>query len=387
MAGDITSIVGQAVADAGAGDDTGDGASGAADSGHAAEAPVSGAAGATGGADTGAAVSSSAGSATEAAAVPAYTPDDVDTILDKFGFKASPNGEREGRIPHHRVKKLVKQVRDELLAANQAEVKGLTEKLTPAERRAKEFDDIQFLADNHPEQFLQSLARSNPAYLRFLESKVQAAPAPAPAAQPQNDPMPQPDAEFPDGTRGYSTDGLEKRDAWLKRQIVSEAMTQARDEMEKRFGPIAKEYESRKGMEAQVPVLRQKLAAVKETWGPLIDTHHDEIMSALAADNQRHDQSAVRDLEGRVTYRVPYTPFELLVSKVLVPKMQAGHQTELEKRTLDHNAVRASVLKEINTRPAAASGSVPAAAAVGGANGNQPRAVEDIVRDSIRGLA
>ncbi len=346
-------IVQAAVTNAASGDDTG--ATGALDGGSETAAPASPASGEVQ-AGSEAVVSPSAGTTDPAAPTPAaYTPDEVDAILDKFGIRAGPNGERAGSINHGRVKKVVAKIREELLEANKAELGKLTDKLTPAEARSKEFDQLNWLADNHPEQFAVAVAKLSPGFQKYLESKVAAQAASAPAVTEANDPMPQPDGQYPDGTPGYTLKGMEARDAWLERRAVAKATVQMRAELEKQVGPIVKEREARKQQEAQIPIVQQKLATAKEVWGDLFDKHSDEILKALKDDK--------------------VTPFEHVVARVLVPKLKA-----------DRNTMREELRVEINARPAAAARSTPVAA-VAAQNGNVARSTEDIVRDAVRSAA
>lgn len=275
--------------------------------------------------------------------------DDLDKELEGLGLKAAKEGEKENRIPYSRVKKIVAKALKTREEAQKLTLAEHTTKLTKAEARAAQLDNLERMADSDPDKYVQLLAAANPAYKKYVQQVgVEAAAA---ALAPKADPMPPPDTKYADGSEGYSQQGLQALLSWHSKQVEQNTTTRIQSEYDKRFGPIEKDYQTQKMMQERIPVINAQISRAKTTWGEALFTANEPLILKALADN-------------------PNDSFAEVVATVLAPKMQANRDT-----------MRADLLKEINTRPAAASTSVPAAAAVKPDSG--PKSMEDVIRASM----
>ncbi len=285
--------------------------------------------------------------------------DEVEAVLDTMGIKSPIEGQRENRIPYTRVKKIVEKAIREREQKFDEEKKGFTEKLTKAEEREKRLallEQVDQLATNDPARYIELLKRANPAYERyFATQQQQQATTPPPAQLQANDPMPQPDHKFEDGSLGYTQEGLQKWQDWTARQAKTQALAEARAEWDKRFGPIEKQWNAAQLVESQKPIIQQKIKAAEATWGESFTKYRDDIAAELSKDQS--------------------VPFEQVVARVLLPKMKADHEAAL-------NSSRERILKEMKERPAAAT-RIAAPVKSGVQDQAGPRTTEDVIRESI----
>ncbi len=296
---------------------------------------------------TPAAASPSGAPPAEPATAPA--PDEVDQALMDMGITPKDQRGRESRVPHSRLKEMVAKSWTKNREANEVERKKMQAELSAAQERAKLLADLDALATSNPRQYMELLARANPAYQQFL---APAAPVPAPIPPEQADPMPQPDAQFPDGSTGYSPQQHMKLLEWNGRQVERRVNAKWEKEMNSRFGPVVREFEGRQALEAERPAARARIAAVKETWGDLFTKNEQEIHAAMQAN--------------------PRANFEALVAKVLLPKVSA-----------ERTSIRAEVLAELKARPAAAAQSAPVAAKSESRESHGPRDLTDAIKEAI----
>jgi len=281
-----------------------------------------------------------------------------DEFEKKFGIPGISSSGRENRIPYSRVKKISEKAASDAVAAK---VKEFEPKLAEYETKVNDYEGrLQKVAEfeqvmvNDPTQFLQMLAQL-PVYKPFFD-KLIASDQPQSAAQgaalPVDD-MPVPDQQLSDGTMVYSMDGLKALNAWNRTQARKETLT----EVYKQFGPMAKEWqnhhETQARMNVSVPQVQQQIADAR-TW-PLFNEHEMEIVKALQ-DNQK------LSLEG--AYR-----------QVIYPKLVA-----------DRGKMREEILREVQKAPRATAVSGPASRSTTQVTPTGPRALEDVISDSIKAL-
>ncbi len=270
--------------------------------------------------------------------------------LDLYGVKPPKEGERENRLPYTRHKKIVdnaiKRAKEEHATALKAEA----DKYTQAQERLKNLDNWDRLIANDPDRAISELARLHPAlYKKFLNPPAAAVEAPKPVAE---EPPPH-DWKYEDGTTSYSPAGQAKFLEWQGRQLETKIKGDLQKEYDKRFGPIENQWKAQQVINEKLPVVRQQIASAKTTWGDLFTKNEPEILKYLQD--------------------YPQVGFADAVATVLVPKAQANR-----------DSMRAELIKEINARPRAAVKAAPVAAVAAVETG--PKSMEDVIRESIKGL-
>jgi hypothetical protein len=346
MPTDLTSIVAAAVESAKDGETDTSGAPDASNTEGSAEGGTSDAH-----ADNGTeAAASVAGEGTPEAAAPPE-PDEVEREMAEFGIQLKPlvPGKRENAIPQSRVKQMTEKMRAKLVTAHQQEIKAREDRIAAAEQARQEL--IQ-MAIKDPEQNLRQLMEVNPAYRDAIQKILGVAAETAPAV-PAGDPMPQPDATFPDGSTGYSQEGMGKLLEWNARRAEERAYKRYQADADKRFGPIQREWQVQKAFEAQVPKLRERVAKAEALWGAdRMKKHEAEITAKLQASGN------------------PTEHWEQIVAEVMVPKLAA-----------ERTAMREEIIKEMKAAPAAAAKGVPAATSADSNAG--PRSIEQVIKDKL----
>lgn len=284
--------------------------------------------------------------------------DQLTKDLEDLGLKAPKEGERENRLPHSRVKKIAENYGKKVEAKFTTELTDVRAKLAASEANTQIMNNINHLIDTDPDAFMERLSTVNPIFKKYLPSA--AAPEPAKQVAPvASTPKPGPDMQFEDGSTGYSPEGLDKLLAWNADQAVTQALAKADEALTKRFGPIEQRWKTDQVIAEKLPGIRAQIASAKETWGKAFEDDHNlgdksEILQLMKAN--------------------PNMPFETAVARVLVPKTR-----------VDANAMRASILKEINTaRPAAAAKTGASPTGAGTTAG--PRSLEDVIRESMATL-
>lgn len=186
------------------------------------------------------------------------------------------------------------------------------------QRRAELLD----VADRDPERFFRALIAADPRYAQLIEREI-AAKATNGNGQAQADAMPQPDAQFADGSIGYSPEGLEKYMAWRERQIEHRIM--------ERYKPIEDKFLGEQQVQAAMSRVQVQVQEAMQWDG--FEQNQAEIGEALKADRRL-------TLEG--AYR-----------KVVFPKMKA-----------DKDKIRADLIAELNAKPKKVTGTAPTGGAV-----------------------
>lgn len=271
---------------------------------------------------------------------------------------------RRGPIPYDRHEAVLTKTRreyDEKLAATQRELDSLAwARAQDAQDKLRALD----LADSNPQVFFEALLK-DPRYaalaanLRGAGSNEPAKAAAAPAAAAPVGDQPKPDVLLPDGTLTYSEEGLQKLLDWT----ATKARTGALEEMDRR--------------------LDERLGPVK----PLIESHQTQVLWNQAVSKQRvvleearskwpgfkDAEPAIKAFMGQRGNEA--VSLEAAYRAVVIPKFQA-----------DRDSMRQQILDEINARPAAASQVRPPRAETA-VPPSGPRDLEQVIAESIRGLA
>ncbi len=301
------------------------------------------------------------------AAPPTHVADDLDKELEAQGIKRVA-GERENRIPYSRVKKIVANAQKKLVDAHTASLNETTGKLTKAEERAKAADTVDQLIAGDPDRYIGMLAMLHPdKYKKFVTQGTGSAPAVGTTAAPTTtDAKPEPDYRFEDGSLGYTPDQHERLLEWNARKAKKEAL----DEVDKKYGSVLgniqqREIAAKQAAEA-APKIASQLNWAKAKYGKLFEDDYEKANKGQPSEILIYWKAN------------PHLPFEAAVVDVLDPKRMATVQTDRDK-------MRAELLKELNTRPGAASSTAPTGAKAT-PESSGPRSMEDVIRDSIAAL-
>lgn len=292
----------------------------------------------------------------EAAAPKAPPPDELTQELESFGIRAPTEG-KEGRFRWGQVRKVVENTRKKLNEQHKVVLQQRDQQLAQAVERVKNMDAVDAMIINEPERYLSILASLHPdKYGKYVgRASTAAAPPPQYGEQP-----PGPDAQFADGSRGYSPEGLQSLMEWQAQRVTAAVTEQVEQKYAARFGPIEQEWKQTRA-EAEferkhVPIVRSQIAQARELWGKPFTDHETEIAKTLAENDGK---------QGR-----PFLSFDAAIAKVLLPKQRVSK-----------DKLRQQILDEMSGRPAAASST---GAPTAGSNGSAgPRSTEDVIRAAI----
>ena len=279
--------------------------------------------------------------------------------LKTFGIKVK-NINANNRMPYKRhLRTLVNAVRGHQERLTGEHTKALSEReerLSKAEARIKEIDEIDRIAEADPDKYIGILATLHPEkYGKFI-NRQQTVEKPIAS---RSDPMPQPDLKYEDGSLGYSPERFQQVLTWNRQEAKREAEESLRKEYDARLAPIEQrsknETEVAKAQAARAQRVTQAVTEVYDQWGKeRVESHQKEIFEYL-------DKN-------------PKASLGKAVSAILLPKLES-----------DRAKIRADLLKEQNERPAAAKKTTAAAGKVTDEGGSGDR-VLDAIQRSIAGL-
>lgn len=327
--------------------------------------PAVDAGGGDSGGDTGAvaAVSPTGGDAAKAAPVkdPATVAeaDELDKELAAHGIKPLEKNGRENRIPYKNVKRIVDNARKKLTEQHTQVLSEHTGRIRTYEGELGAYRQSDELLRRDPDRFMELLSTINPAYKAYRKGEgggSTGAARPA-ATESKVGPRPEPDAQFPDGTQGYSPEQHQKLLDWVAAQAEDRAYTRAKKELDERFGPVEADWKQTQMVNRLAPVVEGQMSQMSKMWGKLFD---EEV-------KQGNNSQILRYMK---TYGVS---LEHATSAVLLPRLQKSQ-----------DEMRTSIVAEMNARPAAAT-SAAASTSVARAS-DKPRTIADVVRESTRGL-
>ena len=165
---DLTDVIADAVADAGLNDTP--------DTPETPDTPDVSSGGDDGAGDTPEPVADEGGTAPEPSETPtAPEPpspaptDDVDAWLAETGIKPPIPGQRENRIPHSRVKKMVETQRKKWEETHKAKADEAATELTTVRGRLSGYEAADRVAATDPARFLRAYVQANPAARAFVQ--------------------------------------------------------------------------------------------------------------------------------------------------------------------------------------------------------------------------
>ena len=305
--------------------------------------------------------------AAKAAAEPKLT----DEFEKKYGISANSSSGRENRIPYARVKKITEKAAKDASETVRLE---FTPKITEFETKVKDYEsrlgqvaEFERIMLNEPDRFIGML-ETIPAYKSVFEklhAPAPEAPQEAPAA-PVDEEMPQPDQELPDGNKVYSLEGLKALNAWNRSQARKEVLA----DVDKRFGPMAQEWEAHQKRQALIPQVQKQIDEAK-SW-PQFSENEVEIVKALQSNSNLTLEGAYR--------QVVFT--KLQEDKARVEEEKSKIQSSLK---VDRDKMRAEILKEIQGTPRSTSvSSQTSKSTVTPSTGS--RTLEEIIAEAVSTL-
>lgn len=261
-----------------------------------------------------------------------------DKDMAELGIKAPKEGERENRLPHTRVQKIVQNYGKKLTERHTAILAAKEAEYAPARATAENTAKVDRLIETDPDRYIGLLAAMHPdKYGKFVKGgQVEGKTAEVVPSQALKDlgPRPVADHKFEDGSMGYTPEQHDKLLDWVaaKARIDTEAAVE--EKFTKRFGPIEKAFNSVQERNAQIPKVKAEVGAVYQTWGKeLVDKHEDKIVETMKKNPNMSPADAA--------------------ATVLVPILRA-----------DRTKMRSELIDEANKRPAAAQRQAAAAATV-----------------------
>jgi hypothetical protein len=256
--------------------------------------------------------------------------DDLDKMLEQYGIKAPRKGQKEGTFKYSRFREVLGK-----------EVKKIADKfegdIKPLKERATQIDAVERLIAADDKRYLTMLSAVYPQYKKYLEPP--AAPkevkAEAPAPDP-GDPMPQPDAQYPDGTPGYSPAQFHRYQQWNNRQVAAQVRQGIQAEVDKRLSPFERAQAASAAREQEMPRVRATITKLNEKWGDIFVTD--------VGDVAKPNPNSV--LMQYMRQNPGMTVFEA-AQDVYLPLREKAWQEKYDKQ-------RGDIHKELNGRPAAA---------------------------------
>jgi len=223
---------------------------------------------------------------------------------------------------------------------HQAEIARLREQTDTQLREAQQQAQLLQLAETDPDRFLDALAKADPRYAQRIAGRNGG--NGNGHGEPVRGGMPPPDAQLPDGSVGYSHEGLKALLDWHASQVQAQ--------MEQRYAPVLQDHEARAAYQAAESRVRTKVTAALQ-WPGFAEAQAD-IAAALRADR-------TLDLHGAYM-------------RVVVPKLQANR-----------DAMRAEILAEIQGKPLKVTSTTPHGAPPAVASSDD---LQSIIRSSIANI-
>jgi hypothetical protein len=289
-----------------------------------------------------------------------------DKDMAELGIKAPKEGERENRLPHTRVQKIVQNYGKKLTERHNAVLAAKDAEYAPYKTTAENTAKVDNLIVTDPDRYIGLLAAMHPEqYGKFVkggqvEKKTEE--VKPNEALAKLGPRPVADHKFEDGSMGYTPEQHDKLLDWVAQKARIDAEVAIEEKFTKRFGPIEKAYNSVQARNAAraaaIPKVRAEVSAVYQTWGKeLVDKHEAKIIEAM----QKNPDLSPADA----------------AATILVPVVRA-----------DRTKMREELITELNKRPAAAQRSEAGATTVdktpAGDTSSDP--VENAIRGAVATL-
>jgi len=265
---------------------------------------------------------------------PKLESDETDKLLESLGIRAPKEGERENRLPHSRVRKIVFNAVQKIRQEHQSDLSRRAVEAQKLVVKANEWDRFNGLMTTDADKFMALLSAAYPIYKKFTTQPQQVA-----ALVDEKGPLP--DVKLEDGSFTYSAEQWAKREAWVVTKATSDAEARLKSTFDERLAPFEKEANARKINETNLSNIQAQIARAEQQWGELFRVDYKKGKESEILKYMRDMQAAGTPI-----------PFDYAVTQVLLPKVQIGR-----------DQMRTEVLKEFNDRKKAAR--KPAAAGAG----------------------
>lgn len=310
--------------------------------------------------------------AKEAATAGEGDEDDLDRELNEAGVNKGQNT----RLRYKTVRKIwegwKKKQADELGGTHKKAVDDLNARIAASTERLRQVDVANQLIVRNPRAYLEMLATANPKvreFLNFQQERAAAAAAgdPRAAAGTGEWKMPDPDAEFPDGSRGFSMDGI--RGALTS--FGSHLTQQLKKDFQKEYGQPLQNLTQQQRQEKERSMhwnrVQSDVAWAQETFGQVFA----DDFGALG--NIKADSAVMKVIQDS---RDPQTGLATITLRdacvaALLPRIQKTRDELYDEWK-----------REARERPAAARRSTPGAARASAPS--TPGTVEEVIADEMR---
>jgi hypothetical protein len=270
---------------------------------------------------------------TEGAPLPATTPVVVQPADDK--------PKRRYPIPLERHEAALAKAREEGSAAVKAAEAKYQAEVQALRQRAELLD----IADREPERFMKALVAADPRYAQLVQgwhTQNGNGNGNKPAAPAPNQQMPQPDTPFPDGSVGYSQEGLAKLLEWQAAQVEAR---------------IAERYKAIEDAHLADQQIRAAVGRVQT-----------QVQDAMAWDGFAENQAEI----AKALQANRQLTLEAAYRQVVLPKFRATRES-----------LRAEILAELNKKPSRVTGTSPGGGAPPAANSDD---LESVIKAAIAHL-
>lgn len=318
-----------------------------------------------------------------------------DKELEDIGLLPVKPGQKENRIPYSRVRKIILNGLKKRGATHAEAVKALNSTIEGLQTKVGLMDKLEEFVKTKPDEYIAHLQKLHPEqYGKYTKAELREAAKTGEFVPAKDDPKPEPDGEYPDGSKGYTPEGVQKLLEWNTRQAVRQAKSEAQAEMEKtlkeKLEPVNGILEERKAhqtLEQRRQSIKEATEEAREVWGDLFTQdeakgNDSEIVKALNADSQR-----IADLNAPIiafNRSVPENqrrplhkrlPFLTIVAKVLLPKVVA-----------ERAKIREEVTKEVDEEAAKKRGASSShqSTRTSGADLGDDASLEDIAMAAVK---
>lgn len=283
-------------------------------------------------------------------------------LLEEHGIKAPVAGQRENKIPYPRVRKIVGNALKRAKETATTETKKLTEKYQPLEAEVTNYRRVDELIEKDFPKYMGLLQSLHPEKWKAYAESLNLALASKAEAVPdeKDDPKPQADVKYEDGSVGYSPEQHDKLLAWAGRKGAREALKTA----DARFKPLEERLTNEQKAQAAVEQRNQRMGAIKEE----IKTLRAHFGELFTADEKLADDGKSEIIAYQKANRVGLTQATLAV---LLPKLAANRAK-----------IRQEVMAELAQRKAAAK-AAPVGTKRPARNPNEEVATSDVINDAL----
>jgi len=273
--------------------------------------------------------------------------DELDKELQSLGIQPKDARGGESRIRYTRVRKIwdnwKNRLTSELTEKHGKAVKELEARATANAERLTYMDNVEKLINTDPRRYIDLLVMAQPAFRQYLNPTLFGGGGAAPdgsgggTAAPVGDKMPGPDAQFADGSTGYSPEGLQKVLEWN----TARTLKAAEDMFNKRYGKPLENLTTQQRTAAERQMhetrVRNNVAQAKRIYGQAFTDDFGDLGSVKA------DSAIIKVLNENKGIN-----FLDACAIALIPRIQA-----------DRNKIREDVIRELKERPAGARRSAP----------------------------